>query len=118
MNYKAEPLLPGFKPQKTGLKEFERLVEQQPNEIVAFFRANLETAQRVLGQSYDKRYSPSTFIEEAEGSYKVGWYDHGRKNVRKFQEFSEAVTDYLLFSFGKGRLQIQTIQPGDVEETC
>ncbi len=118
MGYEVESLLPGFKPQKTGLKEFEVLAAQQPAEIVAFFRANVETAQRVLGQSYDKRYTPSTFIEETEGGYKVGWYDHGRKNIRRFQEFSEAVTDYLLFSFGKGRLKIQTTQDNSREKPC
>lgn len=105
MAYDITPLPTGCKPQTTGLREFQSVAELPPAEVVAFFRAQPETAQRVLGQSYDKRYSPSTFVEEADGGYRVGWYDKSREHVQQFTDFSEAVADYLLFSFGKGRLR-------------
>ena len=87
-----------------GLKEFEAIVHFAPSDIVAHFRAHPDAASRVIQQSYDKRYSPSTFIEEADGGYRVGWFDGRRMHMRCFKDFSEAVADYILFSFGKGRL--------------
>lgn len=105
MAYDITPFPTGCKPQATGLREFQAVSELPPAEIVAFFRAQPETAQQVLEQSYNKRYSPSTFVEEADGGYRVGWYGLSRQYVQKFSDFSEAVTDYLLFSFGKGRLR-------------
>jgi hypothetical protein len=105
MTYDTTPLPTGCKPQTTGLREFQSVADLPPAEIVAFFRAQPEAAQRVLGQSYDKRYSPSTFVEEADGGYRVGWYDSSRKHMQQFSDISEAVADYLLFSFGKGRLR-------------
>ena len=106
MNYQLAPISPGCKPQKTDLTEFAELAESEPAEIVAFFTSDLAAANRVLGQSYDKRYSPSTFVEEAEGGYRVGWFEGGRKHMRRFAGLPEAAADYLLFSFGRGRLEV------------
>jgi hypothetical protein len=80
MAYDIIPFSSGCKPPTTGLQEFQPVAELSPADVVAYFRAQPDAANRVLGQSYDKRYSPSTFVEEA-------------------------VADYLLFSFGKGRLR-------------
>jgi len=104
MHYWITPLPPGCKPQKTRLREFESLAELSPAEVVAYFRAHPEESNRLLGQSYDKRYTPSTFIEENDGGYRVGWFDGSRQHMQQFRDFSEASADYLLFSFGKGRL--------------
>ena len=105
MPYDITPLPTGCKPQTLGLREFQSVADLPAAEVVAFFRAQPESAQRVLGQSYDKRYSPSTFVEEADGGYRVGWYDRSRQHMRQFSDFSEAVADYLLSSFGRGRLR-------------
>lgn len=43
-------------------------------------------------------------MEEIGGRFRVGWFDRDRQAVRVFDTLAEAVTDYLLFSFGKGRL--------------
>ena len=82
------------------------MAESAPIEIVAFFSSNPAAANRVLGQSYDKRYTPSTFVAEAEGGYRVGWFDGKRKHMRHFAGLPEAAADYLLFSFGRGRLEV------------
>ncbi len=105
MAYDIIPLPTDCTPQTAGLSEFKSIADLPPAEIVAYFRAQPETLQRVLGQSYDKRYSPSTFIEESDGGYQVGWFDRSRQHIQQFSDFSEAITDYLLFSFGKGRLR-------------
>ncbi len=62
-------------------------------------------AKDLLLESYDKRYSPSTFIEEIGNSFTVGWFsrNHGRECLREFTDLADAATDYLLFSRGKGR---------------
>jgi hypothetical protein len=49
----------------------------------------------VLQQSYDKRYTPSTFIEETDSGYRVGWYDHGHKHLQHFTDFFEAARRLL-----------------------
>lgn len=106
MNFQLDSVSPSCEPQQTDLKEFAALAKGNPAEIVAFFKSDTTAANRVLWQSYNKRYSPSTFVEEAEGGYRVGWFDGERKHMRQFHHLSEAVADYLLFSYGRGRLAI------------
>jgi hypothetical protein len=62
-------------------------------------------AHRLLLESYDKRYSPSTFITEQGEAYLVGWLSSrsGYQCQRRFSKLADAATDYLLFSLGKGR---------------
>jgi hypothetical protein len=106
MAYHITSVPRGCRPQIADLREFQSIAELPPADLVAYFRAHSEAASRVLGESYDKRYSPSTFIEEAEGGgYRVGWFDRTRQHVQQFTDFAEAVADYVLFSFGKGRLK-------------
>jgi hypothetical protein len=95
--------------QPETLNEFRALAGRPPTEIVAYFRSNRDAAQRLLQQSCDKRYTPSTFLEEAESGYRVGWFERDRRHVQHFADLSEAAADYLLFSFGTGRLRCQTI---------
>ncbi|SRR6266480_7723741 len=99
----------GCEPATNGLEDFESQARLPPADLVAYFRENPQAADRVLQQSSDKRYTPSTFIEETETRYCVGWYDHGHKYLQHFTDFSQAAADYLLFSFGRGRLRCQTI---------
>lgn len=40
----------------------------------------------------------------ADGAFRVGWYENGYHAVRTYQRRELAIADYLLFSFGKGRL--------------
>jgi hypothetical protein len=101
----ADDLPAGFVRATSGLEHLAGLVELPEAELIAALRQNGPLCEQVLVQSYDKRYQPSTFLEEAGRAFRVGWYDDGYKAVRVFSERELAVADYLLFSFGKGRLR-------------
>lgn len=74
-------------------------------EIARYFRNYPQVAKDLLNESYDKRYSPSTFIKEDGDGFSVGWYSTrlGYECVRGFSNLADAATDYLLFSSGKRR---------------
>jgi hypothetical protein len=72
-------------------------------EIAEYFRENPSVASQLLTESYDKRYSPSTFMAEDGGGYRVGWYSNGYKCEKQFTDLADAATDYVLFSLGKER---------------
>ncbi len=60
--------------------------------------------EKVVEQCGDKRYTPSTAISFRNGVFEVYWFEPGSmKYVNYFSDLAEAVTDYLLFSCGKGR---------------
>jgi|WetSurMetagenome_2_1015567.scaffolds.fasta_scaffold278239_2 hypothetical protein len=104
MPYETIQLPVGYRPQILGLNYFQSIVELPPVDIVAYFRANPGAVEKVLEQCSDKRYTPSTAITQLGDLYKVGWFEtSGWRFVYEFKDLSEAVTDYLLFSFGKGR---------------
>ena len=94
-----------FRVQRIGVADAMTVAELPPERIAAYLRRNPGTADRLLSESYDKRYSPSTFISERGDGYVVGWhsskasYDYSRR----FSNLADAATDYLLFSLGKGR---------------
>ena len=96
----------GFRPHTSGLESFSELANQTPDEIVAFLRASPDRFSELLNHSYDKRFTPSTFLEEVSGGYRVGWFHRERKRVRSFSRPEDAGADYLLFSFGRGRLAV------------
>ena len=76
------------------------------SEIARYLREHPETAAALLSESYDKRFTPSSFIAEAADRFRVGWFTRDGKYecVQQFTELPDAATDYLLFSLGKGRL--------------
>jgi hypothetical protein len=95
-----------FKVQRVGVTAIKAISGLPPSEIVSYFRDYPETARALLGESYDKRYTPSTFISEnGDGSFRVGWLTRGAQYecVRNFEDLADAATDYLLFSLGKSR---------------
>ena len=57
--------------------------------------------RRLRSDCCSSRIISDTFIEETADGYQVGWFDHERKHLQHFAEFSQTA-DYLLFSFGKG----------------
>jgi len=103
--YSTSSLPSGCEARPTGLLQLESVAQLPPAAIVEFLRSHPDTADGLLQQSYDKRYTPSTFLEETEGGFRVGWFDGSAKHVQEFADFSEAAADYLLFSFGRGRLR-------------
>src|SRR5688572_19225010 len=48
-----------------------------------------QEAEAVLGGSYDKRYTPSTFVEEMGEKFRVGWYKNDREAVQVFDTLAE-----------------------------
>ena len=60
-----------------------------------------------MSESYDKQFTPSTFIAERPAGFMVGWCtrDARYQYVREFSNLPDAATDYLLFSLGKSRWQ-------------
>jgi hypothetical protein len=95
----------GFRIQRIRIADAMAIAELPPERIAAYFRGNPGTADRLLSESYDKRYSPSTFITEQGDGYLVGWCSSrsGYQSQRWFSNLADAATDYLLFSLGKGR---------------
>lgn len=63
-----------------------------------------ELERRGLNESYDKRFTPSSFIEKQGKVFRVGWFTNDAKYrcVQEFSNLADAATDYLLFSPGKG----------------
>ena len=76
------------------------------SEIASYLHEHPETARALLSESQDKRFTPSSFISEEAGGFRVGWLTRDAKDecVQKFTDLPHAATDYLLFSLGKGRL--------------
>jgi hypothetical protein len=95
----------GFRVQRIKIADAMAIAELAPDRIATYFRRNPATADRLLSESYDKRYSPSTFITEQGNGYVVGWVAprKGYQSQRRFSNLADAATDYLLFSLGKGR---------------
>jgi hypothetical protein len=95
-----------FWTQRTFVSEASDLVLLPPEQIANFFRTNPEVARALLNESYDKRYTPSTFIEERGNGFRVGWVprkEPGLQCVSEFDNLADAATDYLLFSKAIGR---------------
>ncbi len=84
-----------------------RAVSELPApDIARYFSEHPEIAKALLGESYDKRFTPSTFIiEEGNGLFTVGWLTRDARSecLKEFSHLADAATDYLLFSLGKGR---------------
>ena len=95
----------GFKIQRIGISAAIAVSELPATDIEKHFREHPEIADALLDESYDKRYTPSTFIEEKGNLFRVGWFTRNATYdcVREFSTLPDAATDYLLFSLGKGR---------------
>ena len=74
-------------------------------DLLSYLRQRPELCEKILQFSYDKRFSPSTFIEEHENAYQVGWFDTDREHIKTFDKLYEAATDFVLFSWNLGRLE-------------
>jgi hypothetical protein len=97
----------GFKVQRIGITAAKTISELAPSEIARYLREHSETARALLAESYDKRFTPSSFIEEKGNGFRVGWFTRDAKHqcVQEFSDLADAATDYLLLSLGKGRWQ-------------
>ena len=106
----------GFRVQRIGVKAAKAISHLPASDIAKFFREHPETARALLDESYNKRFTPSSFIaEEGNGLFRVGWFTRDAKYecVKEFADLADAATDYLLFSLGKSRWTPPT--SGDVK---
>ena len=53
--------------------------ELPAGDIAKFFREHPEIAGALLGESYDRRFTPSSFIEEKGNRFRVGWFTRDAK---------------------------------------
>jgi hypothetical protein len=73
-------------------------------EIAVYLKQNPSVANDLLLESCDKRFTPSTFITGRGDEYRVGWFSRrGYECERLFSTLTDAATDYVLFSLGRGR---------------
>lgn len=75
-------------------------------QLLSYLRHRPELCNKILQLSYDKRSTPSTFVEEYQDKYRVGWFDKDRAQVKVFDKLHDAVTDFVLFSWGMKRLNL------------
>ncbi len=81
------------------------LLESSEAQIVVYFREHTDECYRILNYSYDKRFTPSTYFEEVDGGYGVGWFGENREEVIFHRSLHAAATDFVLFSLCRGRYQ-------------
>ena len=95
----------GFAVQRIGVTAARAIAYLPPAYIARYFRKHPAVAESLLHESYDKRFTPSTFIAEESGGFRVGWISSRLeyKCVKQFSNLADAATDYFLFSLGKGR---------------
>jgi hypothetical protein len=74
------------------------------HDLLNHLRVNPQDCDRLVGESYDKRFTPSTFIEGTGTSYTVGYFDKKKEQVKIWNNIVEATADYLLLSWNLGRL--------------
>jgi hypothetical protein len=100
-----EPFPSDFKPQPVRLPNAIILSSLPPSEVATYFEQHPEAATDLISESANKRYSPTTCIAVKHSGFRVGWYSSaaGWQSVMNFVSRSDAATDYLLFSLGKGR---------------
>jgi hypothetical protein len=70
-NWRRKPTRDGFprrfRVQRIGVTAAKTISDHPPSEIAKYFGEHPETARALLMESYDKRFSPSSFIAEVGG---------------------------------------------------
>jgi hypothetical protein len=87
---------------RTGLQNIFLFTNR---DLLNHLRTNGQDCDRLLSESYDKRFTPSTFIEESGTNYNVGLFDKNREKVKTWDNIIDATADYLLLSWNLGRLR-------------
>jgi hypothetical protein len=106
------PMLIGWIPIVESNERYQSRLKHYFNfsaeDLIAYLKEHPDTCRALLLNSYDKRWTPSTFIEEWHNNqYRVGWVPSGENainQIRVFSDFTEATADYVLFSWKYPRL--------------
>ena len=90
-------------------KHLKNYLSFTPTELLDYFKQHPDVCQKLVLDSSDKRFSPSTFIQQEGDKYIVGYVDDSyapmTREILYFYTIEEAVTDYVLFSLGMPRLR-------------
>ena len=81
------PFPPDFKLQRVRLPNAITLSTLPPSEIADYFEQHPEAVADLIGESEDKRYSPSTFVTRKPSDFRVGWFSttEGEQCVKTLQ---------------------------------
>jgi hypothetical protein len=111
----AKDFSTGFRRQHIGACIGEYVRDLSPVDVAKYFRTHHQTALALLQESYDKRYTSSSFLSEDGDGFSVGWFSRQLKRdcVRHVSNLPDAATDYLLFSLGRGRWDPSNITESD-----
>jgi hypothetical protein len=63
-----------FTVQRIGMTAAKAIAFLPPALISRYFRQHPAVAESLLHESYDKRFTPSTFLSEEGGGFRVGWF--------------------------------------------
>jgi hypothetical protein len=66
-----------FRSQRIRVESALEVAELPAPETAAYSRQHLETAKDLLLESYDKRFTPSSFVTEESYGFRVGWCSSG-----------------------------------------
>ena len=90
-------------------KHLKKRLTFTPSQLLDYFKQHPETCQKLVLDSSDKRFSPSTYVQPEGDKYVVGYVDDsyasGKREILCFHTVEEAVTDYVSFSLGMPRLK-------------
>lgn len=81
------------------------LSESSEVQLLTYFREHTDECHRLLNYSDDKRFTPTTYFDEVDGGYDVGWFGENREDVIFHQSLNAAATDFVLFSLCRGRFR-------------
>jgi len=95
----------GFTVQRIGNTDAMAISHLPPSDIAEYLREHPGVAEALMSESSDKRFTPSSFIEQKGDRFRVGWFTTDAKYefVQEFPTLADAAADYLLLSLGKGR---------------
>jgi hypothetical protein len=106
-NYEASRLLDVRQPGRLNEvpdREFvKNIFKFSRTDLFEYIRANPGLADALHGRSLDQRGTPSAFMEDAPGGYKVGWFDGSEKELRFHERIEEAAADFVLGFWGMPR---------------
>ena len=90
-------------------KHLQKYITFTSSQLLDYFKQHPDVCQRLVLDSSDKRFSPSTFVQPEKDKYIVGYVDDSyspmTRDILYFHTIEEAVTDYVLFSLGMPRLK-------------
>ena len=101
MSKPAEGFPEGFSVQRIGVSAAKAIADHSAPEIAAYMREHPEIAEALLTESYDKRFTPSSFITEEGNKIRVGWFTRQAQYecVQEFSSLADAAGHHQAISW-------------------